>query len=182
MIIYKCRITGDEMLSDAYKILPVVGDDGEEVPGLMEIESQIVAKGGEEIDIGGGDAFGGGGADEAVDDTIEKVNNVVDETIGFAYTECPMGKKDLKEYLQAYCKQVRGLLKDDDKVAGPDVKAFTQSAGAFCKFLLTKAGDLEYYMTPAFNPEGSMAFSYYKDGALAPTFVYIKMGLLEEKC
>ena len=37
MIIYKCRITGDEMLSDAYKILPVVGDDGEEVPGLMEV-------------------------------------------------------------------------------------------------------------------------------------------------
>jgi hypothetical protein len=30
------------------------------------------------------------------------------------------------------------------------------------------------------DPDGSMAFAYYED--VNPVFVYIKMGLTEEKC
>lgn len=44
MIIYKCRFTGDELLSDAFKPRPVVDDEGNEVPGLIEIDSQKVNK------------------------------------------------------------------------------------------------------------------------------------------
>lgn len=44
MILYKCRFTGDEMLSDAFKPIPVVDANGEVVPGLIEIESMRVNK------------------------------------------------------------------------------------------------------------------------------------------
>lgn len=57
MIIYKCRFTGDEMCSDAFKPRPVKDDDGNEVPGLMEIDSQKVNKVrccGRMVDVNGG--------------------------------------------------------------------------------------------------------------------------------
>jgi Translationally controlled tumour protein len=44
MIIYKCRFTGDEMCSDAFKPGPVKDAEGNEVPGLMQILSQKVNK------------------------------------------------------------------------------------------------------------------------------------------
>jgi hypothetical protein len=44
MLLYKCRFTGDEMLTDAFKPVPVKDDDGNEVPGLFQIESQKVNK------------------------------------------------------------------------------------------------------------------------------------------
>lgn len=130
------------------------------------------------MDIGCGNAFGGSGDD--VDDGAEMVNNVVDETLGFDLHEVPMGKKDLKEYLASYCKNIRQKLKDDDKVAGPEVKAFTQAAPVFCKYLLGKYDDLVFYTSRSMDPDGSMAFAYYKD--VDPIFIFIKGGLLEEKC
>ena len=131
------------------------------------------------MDVGGGNHFGGGGGDEEVDDTVELVNNVVDDQIGFGYTEVPLGKKDLKDFLQSYCKALRQKLKDDDKVPGPEVKAFTQYAPGLCKYLISKFDDLQFFTSRAMDPEGSMAFAYYED--VNPKFIYIKMGLNEEK-
>jgi len=179
MIIYKCRFTGDEICSDAFKPIPVLNADGEEVPGLFEIESTKVNKDtGGGVDIGCGGEFGGGTDD--VDDSAEIVNNVIDESLGFNLQEVPMGKKNLKEYLGGYCKKVRSNLKEDEKVAGPEVKAFTQSAPIFCKYLLSMYDDLVFYITPSMDPDGAMVYAYYKGAT--PTFVYIKGGLLEEKC
>jgi hypothetical protein len=131
------------------------------------------------VDIGCGGEFGGGGED-IPDDNAVMVNNVVDESIGFDLHEVPMSKKDLKEFLQAYCKQLRQKLKDDEKVSGPDVKSFTQSAPGFCKFLLSKYDDLQFFTSSSMDPDGSMAFAYYED--VNPQFIYIKMGMIEEKC
>jgi len=167
------------MLSDAFKPAPVKDEDGEEVPGLIQIQSQKVNKdSGASIDIGCGNEFGGGGDD--VDDAAENVNNVVDETLGFDLHEVPMGKKDVKEYLQQYCKNLRQKLKDDDSVPGPEVKAFTQSAPVFCKWILSKYDDMQFFTSSSMDPDGSMAFAYYE--GVDPIFVYIKAGLIEEKC
>ncbi len=115
-----------------------------------------------------------------MDDNAELVNNVVDESIGFDLHEVPMGKKDLKDFLQSYCQKLRLKLKEDPKVEGPEVKAFTTAAPVFCKWLLTKYDDLQFFTSRSMDPDGSMVFAYYKD--VTPIFVYIKGGLLEEKC
>jgi Translationally controlled tumour protein len=133
---------------------------------------------GASVDIGCGGEFGGGDAD--VDDTDENVNNVIDSSIGFDLHEVPLRKTDLKEYLTGYCKNVRQKLKDDSKVTGPEVKAFTQAAPLFCKWLLKMYDELQFYTSSSMDPDGSMAFSYYKGAN--PTFVFIKAGLYEEKC
>jgi hypothetical protein len=44
MIIYRCRFTGDEMLSDAFRPRPVTDDEGNVVEGLIQIQSQKVNK------------------------------------------------------------------------------------------------------------------------------------------
>jgi hypothetical protein len=85
MIVYKDIITGDEMISDSYKLGPVM-EGGEEVPGLMEVESSQVAVGGGDVDIGCGNAFGGTGEDEGVDDSVERENNISGARGGFNYT------------------------------------------------------------------------------------------------
>jgi len=183
MIIYKCRFTNDEMISDAYKTFPVKDAEGNDVPGLFAVQSQKVNKdSGAKIDIGCGSEFGGAEPDEGVDDTVELVNNVVDETFGFGLQEVPLTKKDLKDYLQDYCQKLRQKLKDDEKVPGPEVKAFTQSAPIFCKYLLSKFDDMQFYTSRSMDPEGSMAFAMYADGAIDPMFIFIKAGLWEEKC
>ena len=73
---------------------------------------------GASVDIGCGNAFGGED-DGGADDNAEKVNNVIDEVIGFDLHEVPMGKKDLKEYLGNYCKALRLKLKDCFAQANP---------------------------------------------------------------
>lgn len=44
MLLYRCRFTGDEMLSSAFNPRPVVDDEGNVVEGLIEIDSQKVNK------------------------------------------------------------------------------------------------------------------------------------------
>jgi hypothetical protein len=132
------------------------------------------------IDIGCGNEFGGGGGGDLVDENAEIVNNVIDATIGFDLHEIRMSKKEVKEYLQDYCRKVRQKLKDDDKVPGPEVKAFTQSAPGFCKWILSKYADMQFFTSSSMEPDGSMAFAFYE--GINPNFIYIKAGLLEEGC
>jgi hypothetical protein len=135
---------------------------------------------GANVDIGCGNDFGGAGGDEGVDDNVQYVNNVIDESIGFNLQEVPMSKKEVKEFLQTFCKNLRQKLKDDDKVPGPQVKAFTQAAPLFCKWILSKYDDMQFFTSASMDPDGCMAFAYYED--VDPLFVYIKAGLIEEKC
>jgi hypothetical protein len=51
-----------------------------------------------------------------------------------------------------------------------------EEAPAFVKWLVDKYDDLEFFMGKSMNPDAGLVYSYYKDGALAPTFVYIKAG------
>jgi hypothetical protein len=44
MLLYKCRFTGDEMLTDAFKPRPVLDDENNPVIGLIQIDSQRVNK------------------------------------------------------------------------------------------------------------------------------------------
>ena len=99
MIVYRDIISGDEMLSDAYKLIPVTDKDGNAVEGLMMCESKNITKADGDIDVGCGNAFGSGGGEdggEGVDNTAVTVNNVVD---GFQYTETQIGTaNDFKVY------------------------------------------------------------------------------------
>ena len=177
MIVYRCVITGDEMLSDAYPLNPVKDENGEIVEGLMYCESRNIVKGGGDIDIGCGNSFGGGGEDEAADSTVETVNNVID---GFQYTETQVGSAtDFKSWLKEYMGAVRNALRAKGKPK-EEIQAFMGTASGIARYLLKNFSDLQFYLGPAFNPE-AMVFSIYTEGATTPNFLYIMGGFEQEK-
>eukprot|EP00608_Synchroma_pusillum_P009092 CAMPEP_0198426466 /NCGR_PEP_ID=MMETSP1452-20131203/5259_1 /TAXON_ID=1181717 /ORGANISM="Synchroma pusillum, Strain CCMP3072" /LENGTH=435 /DNA_ID=CAMNT_0044146839 /DNA_START=24 /DNA_END=1328 /DNA_ORIENTATION=- len=177
MIVYKCMFSTDEMISDSYGIRPVM-DGEDEVPGMFEVESRNIAKGGDNVDIGCGNAFGGGEEEDGpADSGVETVNNIVD---GFQLNEMNMSKADLKEYLKGYFQRVRAAMKAAGKPV-EEIKAMMGNASIIAKFLITKANDLQFYLGANFDVEGAMAFAIYKEGATTPTFMYIECGLIAEK-
>ena len=55
------------------------------------------------------------------------------------------------------------------------------AAPGFVKHLLTQFNELQFYVGSSYDPNGAMAFSYYKEGATTPTFMYIEGGLKQSK-
>ncbi len=179
MIVYRDLISGDEVLSDAYKLLPVVDAEGNVVEGLMMCESKNIQKGGDDVDVGCGNAFGSGGDEggEGVDNTVQTVNNVID---GFQYTETQIGTaNDFKAWIKEYMNLVVTKLREAGKPK-EEIQAFKASAPNVAKFFLSKFSDVQFYLGPSFDSQ-TMVFSIYEDGALTPNFYFIMGGLIAEK-
>ena len=175
MIVYKDVLSGDEVLSDAFSLKEVLDKDGNTVPGLMMIESKMISKS-DDVDVGCGDAFGGGG-DDGPADTSQMVNNVVDS---FQLTETQIGSpSDFKAWIKEYMNLIRSYMKE--KGLGKEkIQEFMGKATGIAKFLLQNFSDLQFYLGPAFNPD-TMIFSLYPEGAVVPNFYYIMDGLAAEK-
>ena len=177
MIVYRDIISGDEFLSDAFVLKPVVDTDGTTVEGLMCVDSKNIVKGGADIDIGCGGAFGGDDPDAGGSSDAETVNNVIDS---FQLTETQVGtandfKAWIKEYMNAVVLKLR-----EKKIPKEDIQAFKAAAPGIAKYFLTRFSDVQFYLGPNFNPE-SMVFSIYEEGNITPTFFYIMGGLIKEK-
>jgi hypothetical protein len=132
------------------------------------------------VDVGCGDAFGGG--DNDVDDSVETVNNIIDESVGFGYCETGFDtKSDLKTYLKSYFRKIMKHLKASD-ASDEKLEAFKSDAQEIVKYLTGPLfKDLQFYMFRSLDSEAGMAFSYYPEGDTTPTFLYIKWGLKEVK-
>ena len=182
MLVYRDMISGDEVLSDAFKLMPVVDTDGTVVEGLMMCESKNIVKGGGEIDIGCGNSFGSGGGEEdgeagGVDDAPVTVNNVID---GFQYTETQIGSaSDFKAWIKEYMNTIRTKMREKGK-SKEDIQAFMGLAPKIATFFLKNFADVQFYLGPSFCSE-SMVFSIYKEGATTPNFYFIMPGLIVEK-
>jgi hypothetical protein len=176
MIVYTDLLTGDEMLSSAFPLVPVVDEEGNTVEGLMMCESKMIAKGGDDVDIGCGNAFGGEGGDEG-GVPAEMVNNVIES---FAYSETQIGTAmDFKAWIKDYMNAVRAYMRDKGK-AKEEIQAFMSMAPGIAKFFLKRFSDVQFYLGPSFNPE-SMVFSIYPDGSVTPNFYLIMPGFAATK-
>jgi len=180
MIVYRDIISGDEMLSDAYKLVPVIDSEGNEVPGLMMCESQLVSSGDGDIDVGCGNAFGGASEEDAAGGAptgATMVNNIIH---GFNYTETQIGSaSDFKAWIKEYMNAVRAALKAKGKEK-EEIQAFMATATPIAKFFLKNFSGLQFYLGPSFNSE-TMVFSLYPEGATTPNFYYIMAGYTAEK-
>eukprot|EP01038_Epipyxis_sp_PR26KG_P010910 gene10910-14648_t len=178
MIVYRDLISGDEVLSDAFPLKQVVDADGTEVTGLMYCESKLITKGGDNIDVGCGNAFGNTAEDDGgVDNTVEQVNNVID---GFQYTETQVGTaNDFKTWIKEYMNAVVLKLREKGKPK-EEIQAFKASAPNIAKFFLKQYSDVQFFLTASFDCN-SMVFSIYPEGSLTPNFYYIMGGLIAEK-
>lgn len=175
MIVYTCKLTGDEFLSDSFPLLEVTDAEGNVIDGLMMTTSKQIPKSDDDVDIGCGNAFGG---DEpaAADPNVEMVNNVVDK---FSYTQTELSATQFKSWLKEYM----GALLEKMKAANvpvDDRKAFRERAANAGKFFLSNFKELDFYLGPSFSPE-SMVVAMYPEGAVAPNFYFIMDGLNKDK-
>lgn len=131
----------------------------------------------DDVDVGCGDAFGGGGDDDGPADTSQTVNNVIDS---FQLTETQIGSAvDFKGWLKEYMNAIRGIYKD--KGLGKEkIQEFMGKAQGIAKYLLQNFSELQFYLGPSFNPE-TMVFAMYPEGAVVPNFYYIVDGYQQEK-
>ncbi|RHY32857.1 hypothetical protein DYB32_002162 [Aphanomyces invadans] len=179
MLVWQDIFTDDEVVSDSHNVYEAKDKEGNLIPGMIEVASKTVTKGGLNVDVGCGDAFGGG--DQDVDDSVETVNNIIDESVGFGYTETGFNSKaDLKTYLKSYFRKIIKHLKATN-ASDETLDQFKSDAQEIVKALVGMYDDLQYYMFRSMDSEAGMAYSYYKDGATTPVFMYIKWGLKEVK-
>ena len=69
-----------------------------------------------------------------------------------------------------------------EKVAEDEKDAFKKRVQTGVKKLVGMVKELQVFTGPSMDPDATMVFAYYKEGAAAPTFVYFLDALNEVKC
>ena len=141
---------------------------------LWEVEGKWVVQGAVSVDIGANPSAEGADEDEGVDDQAVKVVDIVDT---FRLQEQPpFDKKQFVAYVKKYIKLL-ALKLDEEKQ-----KKFKKNIEGATKYLLSKLGDLQFFVGEGMHDDSTMVFAYYKEGATDPTFLYFAYGLKEVKC
>lgn len=182
MLIYKCATSGEEVLSDAFKIKN--SDDG----AFIIVEGKYVQR-----KSGGGlsaDLFGGNPSqeDEGGDDCdeSEKITSGVDVVLDFDLIDRELTKDLLKMYIKAWLKRrmkAEDLVDDADKIAAFKQK-FMKVMPAFVKLMgkedcsvLTAGGD-------SFDIEEGKhcpIIGIYRENGMDMDLYFLRDALIEEK-
>ncbi|CAG9329875.1 unnamed protein product [Blepharisma stoltei] len=170
MKVYFDVFSNDEVLSDSYPITV----EHEDV--VLEVASRVIVKGNEQFDIGRGNEFGGGAEEEAVEDTAERVNEII---AAFNLQEVPFTKKEYTVYIRGYMQRLKKHLEESN----PDrVATFMAGASAFVKRVLANFNEFKFYVGSSYDQTAGVILSYFKEESNeAPHFLYIRDGLREEK-
>ena len=178
MLVYTDLISGDQVLSDSFDLKPL-NYGGNELEGIMCVQSKMVNKDIGEINTGA-NASAEGGGDEEVDDSVERVCDIKDGLVGFGY-EGPneMSAKEKVELFKAWCQKVKAKIVESGEKPGP----FMKSAKGFMDFLKNEHKNMEIYFPKSYNTE-TFVIGWWDDeanAAGAPKFIYFKNALKEEK-
>ncbi|CAF9918751.1 hypothetical protein IMSHALPRED_004401 [Imshaugia aleurites] len=178
MIIYKDIVTGDEIISDTYKLQDI--DDV-----VYEVDCRKVTKGADNIDIGANPS-----AEEQEEALEEGQTQVIDVIDGFRLN--PLGdpstgnrgfasKKEFAAQFKGYLKKVVEKLKE----AGKDeafIKDFQKGVqGYYTKKIVPNFGDYDFYTGESMDPDGMVVFLNYREDGMTPYVIIWKHGLSEMK-
>ncbi|ODV95874.1 hypothetical protein PACTADRAFT_40876 [Pachysolen tannophilus NRRL Y-2460] len=167
MIIYKDVISGDELLSDAYDIKEVDG-------AILEADCAMVQVGNGDVDIGANPSAEGGD-DDAAEDGVETVNNVV---YSFRLQKTSFDKKSFLTYIKSYMKSVKQYLVKNN----PDqIEAFEKGATAYVKKVVGSFKDWDFYTGESMDPDGMVVLLNYREDGTTPFVAIWKHGVSEEK-
>ncbi|KAK9796326.1 hypothetical protein WJX73_005328 [Symbiochloris irregularis] len=166
MIIFKDVISGDELLSDSFEMKEV--QDG----FFYEVDGKWVVRGDTEVDIGANPSAEE--ADEGVEASSRKVVDLID---GFGLNEQPgYDKKLFMGYVKPWLGKVVEKLPEDQATE------FKTKAQPAIKYLISKIKDLQFFTGESMDPDATLVYAYYKEGASEPTFLYPKYAMTEMKC
>ena len=142
---YYFNVTGDEMISDGFKIIEV--DDI-----AYEVDCQMLTIKEGEVDIGANASAEE--VEEALEDGAMTVNNVIHS---FRLQSTGFDKKSYMTYIKSYMKHIKKHLSETN----PDRAAeFEAKATPFVKKILGNFGDYEFYTGESMNPEAGVVLLY----------------------
>ncbi|KAF2491914.1 microtubule/calcium-binding protein [Lophium mytilinum] len=168
MIIYKCLISGDEILSDSYDI--------KEVDGVVyEADCKKITVGGDNIDIGANPS-----AEEGGDDTEDTSQQVIDIVHSFRLNETQFDKKSYLSHLKTYMKQVKEAMKTRG-ASDEEVKEFEKGASGFAKKIVGNFKDYEFLIGESMDPDGMVILLNYREDGVTPYVTVWKHGVSEMK-
>ncbi|XP_056411393.1 translationally-controlled tumor protein [Hyla sarda] len=171
MIIYKDKLTGDEMFSDIYPIK-------ESCNGLcFEVDGKIVTRVEGQIDA----ALIGGNASAEIADEGSDTTTIsgCDIVLNHKLQETGFTKESYKQYIKDYMKAIKTKLEEDH----PDrVKPFMTGAAGKVKDILGNFKNFQFYTGESMNPDGMVALLDYREDGITPYLIFFKDGLEIEKC
>jgi len=170
MLIYKDIISGDELLSDTFKIQ-------EDFDGtILKVDAKFVAvKNENDFNIGGNPSQDGQEEAEGLDTNVRQVIDVVDVS---RLVEVSFDKKTYMGSIKEYMKVITATLTEKNPAR---VDAFKKSAQEFVKQVIGGFDDYVFYVGETQNLEGMIILAKYDETGVKPTFYFWKDGLKEEK-
>lgn len=154
------------MFADSYPMEEVV--DG----FFYQVQGKWVEVGDTEVDIGANPSAEE--ADEGVESTSRKVVDIID---GFRLVEqAGYDKKLFMGYIKPWLGKVIAKLPEDQQ------DEFKTKAQPAIKFLISKIKDLQFFSGESMDPDATLAYAFYPDGAADPTFLFPKFALAAMKC
>ncbi|KAI8609604.1 Mss4-like protein [Chytriomyces sp. MP71] len=168
MLLFTDVISGDEVLSDAYKLIDV--DDF-----LYEVDCSMIKIREGDVDIGANASAEGGDGDDGVEEGEQIVNNVV---YSFRLQSSGFDKKGYMTYIKGYMKALKEHLTATNS---PRLEQFEAKAKVAVKKILDNFGDFEFYVSEGMNPEGMVLLLNYREDGTTPYFTFWKDGLKSQK-
>jgi len=171
MLIYKDKISGDELLTDAYGLPEEICDGA-----IYKVKGKLTT---ETTDIDdsaiGGNASAEGPGDEGGDACVVSGINIC---IANRLVQSGFEKKSYKVYIKDYMKAILETLPDDEK------KCFQKGCSTFVKTILEDFKNFEFWQGEAMNAEAMFPLVRWEEddsGNEHPYVYYFKHGLEEEK-
>ncbi|KAN0126839.1 translationally controlled tumor-associated [Russula decolorans] len=163
MLLYKDKISGDEMFSDAFPI-KVIDDI------VYEVNCQLITVKEGDVDIGANPSAEE--QEEALEEGAKQVNNVVHS---FRLQATSFVKGDFLKYLKGYMKTIK------EKLPADRVTDFEKGAQAYAKKIVANFKDYEFYVGESMETDGMVALLNYREDGITPYFTFWKDGLEEVK-
>ena len=169
MKIYKCIITGDEVLCDNDKPLEIEHDI------VYVIKGKYISVGGEDFGISANvdEDAGEGATADGMEDSQSKVVDVVHFN---RLQETMYDKKSYTAYVKGYMKTLVEKLQESDPTR---VDAFKAGAQTFIKKVLSEFDEYQFFTGESMDPEGITVLAKWDNEDAY--FYFFKDGLKGEK-
>lgn len=165
MLIYQDIITGDEIISDSYDLKDVNGI-------VFEADCAMITE--EAVNVDTGANASAEEADEGLEDTAVRVNNILSS---FRLQSTSFDKKGYLTYLKGYLKAVKAAMLEAGK-SEEEVKKFESGAQKYVKeTLLPNFKDFEFYTGESMNPDGLIVLLNYREDGTTPYVICWQHGL-----
>lgn len=182
MIIFKDRITGDELFSDAFKV------GYEEDKFIITLKAKMISRAGTSIDES---AIGGNKSQEEQQEDMEGpgTENGIDVVLNHRLEDIShllTNKKAVMSYLKKYIKNLAGKLDEEDKEKCKNFKAnCSPDKGRLTSFMSKWTEETSIYIGEHMDlfaeEKACLMFGNWAEDGMSLTFYCLGDGILEEK-